>query len=123
MRPPLQSPLLSTAGTALRRAARPWLRTLAMAPNVLDATPPSLFSGDQALDIEKLQKIDPAAAMPDELVRQFQTDGAVVLRNVFSSSWVEAMRTAAEANMATPGPLCDEHAAAQGTAGRFHDDQ
>jgi len=37
--------------------------------------------------------------------------------------WVEALREGAEANLANPGPLCDEHAAAQGTGGRFHDDQ
>jgi hypothetical protein len=47
----------------------------------------------------------------------------VVLRDVFSPEWVEAMRETAEANMSAPGPLCDEHAEAQGTAGRFHDDQ
>ena len=94
------------------------LRTLATAPHVVDGAP-ALYSEHQ----EKLERIDPVAAMPDELVHQFQKDGAVVLRKVFSSSWVEIMREAAEANMAAPGPLCDEHAEVQGTAGRFHDDQ
>jgi hypothetical protein len=82
------------------------------------ATPPPLGNAAQ-----QLEPIDPVAAMPDELVDQFQQDGAVVLRDVFSPEWVEAMRETAEANMSAPGPLCDEHAEAQGTAGRFHDDQ
>ncbi|EOD36595.1 hypothetical protein EMIHUDRAFT_110081 [Emiliania huxleyi CCMP1516] len=54
-------------------------------------------------------------------------DGAIVLRGTFAP-WVEAMREGAEANLSDPGPplcgpLCDEHAAAAGTGGRFHDDQ
>ena len=59
---------------------------------------------------------------PDD-VAAFAADGAIVLRNVLPSAWVDALRAAAEANLASPGPLCDEHAAAQGTGGRFHDDQ
>jgi hypothetical protein len=86
--------------------------------NAAAATPPPLGNAAQ-----QLEPIDPVAAMPDELVDQFQQDGAVVLRDVFSPEWVEAMRETAEANMSAPGPLCDEHAEAQGTAGRFHDDQ
>ena len=80
-------------------------------------------SGNRVISLSALTPIDAVAAMPDEAVRRFQEEGAVMLKSVFSSSWVEVLREAAEANMADPGPLCDEHAAAQGTAGRFHDDQ
>jgi ectoine hydroxylase-related dioxygenase (phytanoyl-CoA dioxygenase family) len=68
-----------------------------------------------------LPPVDQSKLTP-ELVRQFNNDGAVVVRDAFTG-WVEALRDAAEANLAHPGPLCDEHAAAQGTGGRFHDDQ
>mmetsp|Transcript_26961 Transcript_26961/g.60302 ORF Transcript_26961/g.60302 Transcript_26961/m.60302 type:complete len:322 (-) Transcript_26961:89-1054(-) len=69
-----------------------------------------------------LPRID-AAHLSDSAVRQFNDDGAIVLRQVAGAGWVEAMRDAAEENLRSPGPLCDEHAAAQGTSGRFHDDQ
>jgi ectoine hydroxylase-related dioxygenase (phytanoyl-CoA dioxygenase family) len=70
-----------------------------------------------------LARVDAAALVSDADVKRFADDGAIVLRGVFSAAWVEALRAAAEANMASPGPLCDEHAAAAGTGGRFHDDQ
>ena len=89
----------------------------------LHVVPAAAHSSMSAACAQELAPIDPVKAMPDRLVRQFQEDGAVVLRDIFDKSWVEAMRAAAEANMADPGPLCDEHAQAQGTPGRFHDDQ
>lgn len=70
-----------------------------------------------------LPSIDPEKCMSLREVEKFANDGAVVLRSVFNAEWVEALRSAAEANMVSPGPLCDEHASAQGTGGRFHDDQ
>lgn len=99
------------------------LRHRSVARTVLETrlfTPVAAYS---TVGAQELVPIDPLEAMPDRLVRQFQEDGAVVLRDVFDTPWVEAMRAAAEDNMADPGPLCDEHAQAQGTAGRFHDDQ
>jgi|EP01043_Picozoa_sp_COSAG02_P012776 hypothetical protein len=102
------------------------LRRRGVARTVLETrlfTPVAAYSTACATSAQELVPIDPLKAMPDRLVRQFQEDGAVVLRGVFDTSWVEAMRAAAEDNMADPGPLCDEHAQAQGTAGRFHDDQ
>lgn len=71
----------------------------------------------------QLPAIDVEKCMPLNSIRQFQEEGAIVLRSVLNDDWVEALRAAAEANMRSPGPLCDEHAAAQGTGGRFHDDQ
>ena len=56
-------------------------------------------------------------------VHRFNDDGATVVRGVFSDAWVECLREAAEKNLVDPGPLCDEHATAQGATGRFHDDQ
>ena len=71
----------------------------------------------------QLPTIDVAASLSADDVSQFAADGAIVLRQVLSPQWVEALRAAAEENLQQPGPLCDEHAAAQGTGGRFHDDQ
>jgi len=63
-----------------------------------------------------------ASVLTDADISRFNQDGAIVLRGTFAP-WVEAMREGAEANLSEPGPLCDEHAAAAGTGGRFHDDQ
>ncbi|KAJ8600020.1 hypothetical protein CTAYLR_001867 [Chrysophaeum taylorii] len=68
-------------------------------------------------------RVDVDACLPASAIAQFRKKGAVMLPKVVSASWVAALREAAEANMKCPGPLCDEHAAAQGTGGRFHDDQ
>lgn len=70
-----------------------------------------------------LAPVDAASVLTDAHVEAFARDGAIVVRGVFGPDWVEALRAAAEDNMASPGPLCDEHAAAAGTKGRFHDDQ
>ena len=56
-------------------------------------------------------------------VEAMASDGAIVLRDAVPTAWLEILSEAAEANLRNPGPLCDEHAAASGTAGRFHDDQ
>ena len=72
--------------------------------------------------LSALARVDPAAVLTDADVERFSKDGAIVLRGVFQP-WVEHLRAGAELNLANPGPLCDEHAAAQGTSGRFHDDQ
>ena len=72
--------------------------------------------------LSALTRVDPAAVLTDADVERFSKDGAIVLRGVFQP-WVEHLRAGAELNLANPGPLCDEHAAAQGTSGRFHDDQ
>lgn len=71
-----------------------------------------------ALDVHRL-----ADLITEEQVQKLDSDGAICIRQVFGPEWVEALREAAERNMENPGPLCDEHAAAQGTSGRFHDDQ
>ncbi|KAL3687623.1 hypothetical protein R1sor_013932 [Riccia sorocarpa] len=66
-----------------------------------------------------------AAAAPrisEEKVKQFEEDGAAVVRGFFSSDLIEQLREAAEENMKDPGPLCDEHVES-GKPGRFHDDQ
>ena len=65
----------------------------------------------------------PSAAMPEELVARFNEDGAAVMRSLLPQPWLDALRAGAEENLSNPGPLCDEHASAQGTGGRFHDDQ
>mmetsp|Transcript_75565 Transcript_75565/g.126019 ORF Transcript_75565/g.126019 Transcript_75565/m.126019 type:complete len:332 (+) Transcript_75565:163-1158(+) len=70
-----------------------------------------------------LHKVDVSAVITEADISRFAEDGAIVLRQVLSPAWVEALRATAEDNMQRPGPLCDEHAVAQGTGGRFHDDQ
>ena len=68
-------------------------------------------------------RIDAASVVDDATAAAFRRDGAVKLEALASPRWVEALRAAAEKNLADPGPLCDEHAQAAGTGGRFHDDQ
>lgn len=64
----------------------------------------------------------PAVSISEEEVKQFEADGATVVRGLFSKEWLEALREAAEENLGHPGPLCDEHVK-PGEPGRFHDDQ
>lgn len=73
--------------------------------------------------LRTLPRIDPRAAISDADIDQLNEEGAIVLRGILAPEWIEVLREAAEANLSNPGPLCDEHSAAQGTAGRFHDDQ
>lgn len=70
-----------------------------------------------------LPKLDPFAVISASQIEQFNEDGAMVLRNVCGPERVQALQEMAEANLSSPGPLCDEHAAVQGSGGRFHDDQ
>ena len=70
-----------------------------------------------------LPKVDAATVISDADVARFSNDGAIVVRGMVGPEWVEALRETAEKNLREPGPLCDEHADAQGTGGRFHDDQ
>ena len=69
-----------------------------------------------------LPRIDPSI-LTEPTIRTFQEDGAVMLAGAVPNAWLDVLCEAAEANLANPGPLCDEHAAAAGTGGRFHDDQ
>ena len=80
--------------------------------------PSSFFSSSPSLP-----RVDPAAVLNEADVARFNEDGAIAVRGLCGADWVDAMRSAAEKNLDDPGPLCDEHAAAQGTGGRFHDDQ
>jgi len=73
--------------------------------------------------VATLTPVDVSSCLTDADIAKFREDGAVVLRGVFPPEWVDELRAAAEDNMANPGPLCDEHASAQGVSGRFHDDQ
>lgn len=104
-------------GTLVRASASTALRQLSALRHSY-STQPATASPAPSLPI-----VDAAAALSEEDVARFAVDGAVVLRGLLSPAWVEALRDAAEENLRRPGPLCDEHAAAQGTGGRFHDDQ
>jgi len=58
-----------------------------------------------------------------ELKSKFDEDGVICIRNAIPDQFLEGLRVACERNMKNPGPLCDEHSSAAGSAGRFHDDQ
>jgi len=42
-------------------------------------------------------------SIPEEEIRRFEEDGAIVLRKLFSPDWLEELRVAAEENMKHPG--------------------
>jgi len=71
----------------------------------------------------QLPSIDAQSLVSHADAAQLEEDGAIVLRDAFPNVWVQTLRAAAERNLSNPGPLCDEHARAQGSGGRFHDDQ
>ncbi len=71
----------------------------------------------------RLPRVDKTRRITKEIKDTFDRDGALVLRRLLSDEWVHQLRSMAERNLRHPGPLCDEHAAAANTTGRFHDDQ
>lgn len=42
-------------------------------------------------------------SIPEEEIRRFEEDGAIVLRKLFSPDWLDELRVAAEENMKHPG--------------------
>ncbi|KAL1515557.1 hypothetical protein AB1Y20_002177 [Prymnesium parvum] len=112
--------MLSLRG-AMRHGA--WLRGATLrGPARINST--SLAVPDALPSLEALPPLpSPSAALPDALVERFRADGAIVVPSLLPPEWLDALREGVERNLANPGPLCDEHAAAQGTGGRFHDDQ
>ncbi|MFQ5468567.1 MAG: phytanoyl-CoA dioxygenase family protein, partial [Kiloniellaceae bacterium] len=57
-----------------------------------------------------------------EEIETFRADGIVCLRGLFAPAWIERLRRAAEAGLATPGELSAELAAARKDRGRFFHD-
>ena len=41
----------------------------------------------------------------DAEIAQYRSDGAICLRGAFSPDWIERLRAAVDADMATPGPM------------------
>ena len=41
----------------------------------------------------------------DEEVARYRADGAICLRGAFSLDWIERLREAVDADMASPGPM------------------
>ena len=82
-----------------------------------------LASAVPRISVGQLPRINPRAVLGDGDIERFANDGAIVLRHVVPGDWVEALREMADANLHSPGPLCDEHASFAGSGGRFHDDQ
>ena len=95
-----RQPLVSAAARVLRR---------------------SLSSSPSAL--KSLPRVDQVSLLSEDDIEQVNRDGAIVVRQALPAPWLEVLAEAAERNLANPGPLCDEHAEAAGTGGRFHDDQ
>ena len=52
---------------------------------------------------------NPLAPISDEEVASFWRDGALCLRGLFGTEWVEHMREAVEEDLAHPGPLAREY--------------
>mmetsp|Transcript_17405 Transcript_17405/g.22639 ORF Transcript_17405/g.22639 Transcript_17405/m.22639 type:complete len:331 (+) Transcript_17405:103-1095(+) len=82
-----------------------------------------LASAQEVVLEKKLRPIEIESSLPESKIEEFEAMGAIMLPQILDSDWIEALQIAAENNMLNPGPLCDEHASAAGTSGRFHDDQ
>lgn len=65
--------------------------------------------------------VPPRAAVTDDMVRDYERDGVVVLRDVMPLDWVESMRTAVTAAVAAPGPYHTDYVP-PGGKGRFFGD-
>ena len=61
-----------------------------------------------------------AASVSEEMVEDFQRDGAVLIRGMWAH-WVETLRAGVARNMAAPGPHAAENLK-PGEGGRFFDD-
>ena len=61
-----------------------------------------------------------AASVSEEMVEDFQRDGAVLIRGMWAH-WVETLRAGVARNMAAPGPHAAENLK-PGESGRFFDD-
>ena len=72
--------------------------------------------------LASLPRVD-ASLLTSSDIDRINEDGAIVVRQAIPTPWLDVLAEAAENNLANPGPLCDEHASAAGTGGRFHDDQ
>ena len=64
----------------------------------------------------------PLRDVTEREVEAFATDGVVCLRGLFDGGWVERLRDAADACMASPGPLNVEIAKERRDRGRFFHD-
>lgn len=62
-----------------------------------------------------------SARVDDATVAAFRRDGAVVVRGVFDTSWIETLRAGVERNFASPGPYT-RHYTAEGAPGGFFGD-
>ena len=81
------------------------------------------FSTTSSAALASLPRVDHRALLSDADIQRVNDEGAIVVRQALAQPWLEVLAEAAERNLEQPGPLCDEHAAASGTGGRFHDDQ
>jgi ectoine hydroxylase-related dioxygenase (phytanoyl-CoA dioxygenase family) len=59
--------------------------------------------------------------LDDVTVSSFHEDGAVILRGVFSPTWIETLRKGVERNMGTPGPYTRRYTK-EGAPGQFFGD-
>ncbi len=59
--------------------------------------------------------------IPDSVVEEFERDGAVCLRGLFDTSWLETLAAGVEKNFADPGPDSTVYTP-QGKPGGFYDD-
>ncbi|EOD28925.1 hypothetical protein EMIHUDRAFT_114003 [Emiliania huxleyi CCMP1516] len=105
----------------LRRRPSAGRRLFSTAPLPTPGTLPTSSAASASLP-----SVDASVLTDADISRFNQESGTAALSPGVTGS--NAMREGAEANLSDPGPslcgpLCDEHAAAAGTGGRFHDDQ
>jgi len=60
-----------------------------------------------------------AAVVVPDIVAQYQTDGAVVLRNVIDGHWLEVLADGVERNLKNPGPLARTYTRNEETSDGF----
>lgn len=64
---------------------------------------------------------DESPQISDELAQQFQDDGVVVIRNAFSTDWIDVLSRGLDKNIAEPGRYIREYTP-EGGAGHFFGD-
>lgn len=63
--------------------------------------------------------LKPPREITEAEIQTYREDGVVLLKGLFDPEWVDFLRVAAEKDMESPGPLCQE-LTASGKSGRFY---
>jgi ectoine hydroxylase-related dioxygenase (phytanoyl-CoA dioxygenase family) len=69
---------------------------------------------------QRAQRPDPLALVTEEVIRQFERDGAVWIPALLSDAWVRLIGQGVQRNLNSPGPNLIRHF--EGEPGEYHDD-